>query len=436
MLSRTSEKPSFEGFWFGLKQSISLTEFRQIFSRDITCNHSLTALYAFCLAETQAIPHTVIIAAEFLDLKPYEIVVDFGRVERELVLSREQCLEKLGLLERLRRVRIHALEKYARMEFLNLSFPINPTRLDTQPETGLIAVTFPEWKEIDLKEVKRQFSRKYLELVEFVLRTFGEIANDKPLSEVTRSDYTQFVQHMQRRGISNTSVNNYTRALKASFRRGLQGGYLAKDPFKGVKPLPQSRKTPVIINRDEYTMLRTSIPEEWLRLLVDMAILTGMRRDELINLRWNDLDFDRDVISIRCSADFHPKFSKEREFPLTAEANQIFQRARQFHQDHQIESEFVFVDELGAKLKGDRVTKKFKSAVRFTGLREELHFHCLRRTFSTRLKQKGTDTNTIKGILGHASTKTTDRYIGTPSDDMKRAISDLRLSDFVLSPPA
>ena len=55
----------------------------------------------------------------------------------------------------------------------------------------------------------------------------------------------------------------------------------------------------------------------------------------------------------------------------------------------------------------------------------------LRRTASTKLKQIGTATNTIKGILNHADEKTTNLYLGAPKDDEHEVMNTLSLADFL-----
>ncbi len=405
-------------------------ELRQMFSRDILSDLSLAALCIFLLSEAQPKPSTVRVGNEFIDLKPYESLIDFAYVEGLLPMTREVIMDKLSILEKLRRVRVKTFKTYACVEFIDVTFPINPVVDKSDPSTGLIPATISEWKKIDFLHVRRNFSSKYLELVEIVLDEFEEVVGDKQLMEIDKSDYQEYVRSMQRRKISYTSINNYTRALKASIRRALTDGYLKDDPVKGIKPLPQTRKAPIVLQADEVKHLISFSPFQWFKSICQFNLLTGMRRGEIINLKWENIDFNFKTIEIRSSADFHPKFNKERTLPLTPPVEEILNKIKNYHTSKGIESEYVFVDDNGGRIRGDRVTKEFKSIVRAVGLREELHFHALRRTFATKLKSKNTDTNTIKGILGHASIKTTDLYLGTPSDEIAKAMGGLDISAF------
>jgi integrase len=414
-------------------------ELRQVFTRDIIADHQLTVALLYCIREAQPVATATKYRNEFVNLRPYEVLIDYELAERETGMSRETVREKIADLERLRRIKADLSETHALVQFLNLTFPINPVLDKAKPDDGIIPITFERWKEIDLQTVKNTWTDSYLELTAIALNGFGDLVNGKNLQDIDRTDYDRYVNKMRSRqvkrsesieNVRNSTINDYTRALKASFRRALSLNYLKTDPFKGIKPLPEHRKNPVILEAEEAKQLIDMLRFEWLKPIFKFAVQTGMRRGEINNLKWQDVDFENKTINIRCSADFRPKFGKERTLHLSPNVEKLLLKVRASQTNQGLDYEYVFVTPEGKRLAKDRLTREFKIAARAIGLSEDLSFHALRRTFATQLVRNGVGVNTIKGTLGHASTKTTDRYLGTPAEDIAKAMGGVDFSAF------
>jgi integrase len=414
-------------------------ELRQVFTRDIIADHQLTVALLYCIREAQPVATATKYRNEFVNLRPYEVLIDYELAERETGMSRETVREKIADLERLRRIKADLSETHALVQFLNLTFPINPVLDKAKPDDGIIPITFERWKEIDLQTVKNTWTDSYLELTAIALNGFGDLVNGKNLQDIDRTDYDRYVNKMRSRqvkrsesieNVRNSTINDYTRALKASFRRALSLNYLKTDPFEGIKPLPEHRKNPVILEAEEAKQLIDMLRFEWLKPIFKFAVQTGMRRGEINNLKWQDVDFENKTINIRCSADFRPKFGKERTLHLSPNVEKLLLKVRASQTNQGLDYEYVFVTPEGKRLAKDRLTREFKIAARAIGLSEDLSFHALRRTFATQLVRNGVGVNTIKGTLGHASTKTTDRYLGTPAEDIAKAMGGVDFSAF------
>jgi integrase len=408
-------------------------ELRNIFTRDILTDPILTTVYTFCLNETQSEPAAIRVEGKVVDLDPFEVLVDLDRVEFELHISRVDFLDKINLLEKLRRCRIVESKEFIRILLTNLSFPINPPAEKIVPKEVIAIITFYRWREIDLRKVENSMSAKYLETMNTVLMQFGTVVDDKSLSKIDAGDYQTYVMKLKERGLENSSINDYTRALKASFNRALETCYLKEHPFKRIKPLPQIKKKTIILERKEFAAIRANVTHSWMIPIFDFLILTALRRNDALNLKWNNIDFENSIIQIRCFGKYHPKFRKERDEPLSSSTRKLLDELQIIQRNQAIESDYVFVDpeKPDKPIRGDRFTHAFKSAVREAGLREEITLHSLRRTLATKLKHKGADTNTIKGILAHESPRTTEKYIGAFVDDMAKALEQINLNDFL-----
>ena len=94
-----------------------------------------------------------------------------------------------------------------------------------------------------------------------------------------------------------------------------------------------------------------------------LAVLTGMRRSEPVNLRWADVDLERKVVQVESTASFKTKAGTRRTIPLS-DAALVILRSR----EGSSKSEWVFTDR-GVKIDSQHVTHQFKIYVRTFGLR-------------------------------------------------------------------
>ncbi len=142
-----------------------------------------------------------------------------------------------------------------------------------------------------------------------------------------------------------------------------------------------------------------------------LALNTGMRRMEILNLRTCSVNLEERTVT------FTGKGSKERTVPLNDEAFHVIQELMQTP----AEGGYLFHSRTGHNLSA--VQGAFQLAVRRAGI-SDFHFHDLRHTFSTRVRRL-TDAFTVKELMGHAEVQMTDRYITPPLDDMRAAVEML-----------
>src|SRR6266699_453871 len=142
------------------------------------------------------------------------------------------------------------------------------------------------------------------------------------------------------------------------------------------------------------------------------AAFTGLRRGELLALRWRDVDFAGSVIRVRGSfaggALTTPKSGRVRSVPMASEVGcalaQLSRRASLTDDD-----DLVFVGELGTYLDGSALRRRYERALARAGLRR-LRFHDLRHTFGSRMIAKA-DIRRVQEWMGHADIQTTMKYL-------------------------
>lgn len=148
--------------------------------------------------------------------------------------------------------------------------------------------------------------------------------------------------------------------------------------------------------------------------LVRVAAYTGLRRGELVALRWGDVDFDgRKVIVKRAvSANVEASSTKSRrarEVPLPDQAAEALLRLAR-RNDFTANDEYVFTNRFGRRLDGSAVRRRFERARDAAGLRP-LRFHDLRHTYGSLLVAGGVDLASVKSAMGHSRITTTERYL-------------------------
>jgi integrase len=152
--------------------------------------------------------------------------------------------------------------------------------------------------------------------------------------------------------------------------------------------------------------------------LVRVAAYTGLRRGEVVALRWRDVDFGRRkiVVSRAVSGSVEATSTKSRrarEVPLPDQAAGALDRLSQ-RGDFTSPDDYVFVNRLGRRLDGSALRRRVERARDAAGLRP-LRFHDLRHTYGSLLVAGGVDLASVKAAMGHSRITTTERYLHTRS---------------------
>jgi len=142
------------------------------------------------------------------------------------------------------------------------------------------------------------------------------------------------------------------------------------------------------------------------------AAYTGLRRGELIALRWRDVDFERSAIRVAGSyANGHlttPKSGHGRVVPMVPEVAEALARLSQ-RDEGTGDDDLVFCGEFGGYLDGSALRRRFVAAQERAGLRQ-IRFHDLRHTFGTLAVRGAESIVELQNWLGHAEVRTTMRY--------------------------
>jgi integrase len=229
-----------------------------------------------------------------------------------------------------------------------------------------------------------------------------------------------FITAKQREGKASKSISNYTGLLYSMFVYAEKRGWARANPVAlADKPRIEPRDSDIrYLEIGELETLIGAVPDDELgaveRVLYRTAAMTGLRRGELLALRWRDVDWPSGLIRVRRNytrGEFGTPKSRRssRAVPLAdvvaGELERHFQRS-QFTCD----DDLVFAHPLlGSVLDPSKLRKRFQKAAQLAGLRP-VRFHDLRHTFGTRMAAAGAPMRAIQEWMGHRDSRTTSLY--------------------------
>jgi integrase len=198
-------------------------------------------------------------------------------------------------------------------------------------------------------------------------------------------------------------VNYHLQILFRIFSLAVERNEVAAEdnPCKRVKFLAEcSRRTRYLLDEEEPRLFEQLVDERaHLREMVTVAVGTGMRLGDQLNLKKSKVDFQRYVVLVPNS-----KTGRDYPVPMNQEVREVLLKlARQ-----NPSGEYVFVNpKTGQPYRC--IKRAFKKACELAKI-DDLHWHDLRHTFGTRLAEAGFSEATIAELMGHTDPKTTRRY--------------------------
>ena len=228
-----------------------------------------------------------------------------------------------------------------------------------------------------------------------LVHTFGE----KALSEITAQDIERFKAKLAQE-VSIATTNRHLQLLNAVFNKAITWGKTKTNPVRSVKKFKENNERVRYLTEDEESCLRTLFPEQhW--LLIEVALHTGMRRGEQLNLKWKDVDFLTRTITIPRS-----KPGEKRHVKMNNRVAEILRGL-----PSRLKSEWIFPSQSGASPinANNFINRVFTPALKQAKI-ANFRWHDLRHTFASRLTMAGVDLRTVQELMGHKTIAMTVRY--------------------------
>jgi len=282
-------------------------------------------------------------------------------------------------------------------------------------------VTFPEGRQAFLEWArinrKPHTFRMYENSIKILEKSFGTIDVDK----ITAGQIEKFKEGRVQSGTANATVNRDLATLKRMASILVQQDKIVSHQTGQVSLL---RETPRIrfLTQDECKRLIDACSPAWLKLVVKIALATGLRKSGVFGMKWDDIDFDHKTIKLKVKRD------KEVMIPIT---DQLIHDIQRYRNDEGIVSEFLFPSmkkDIESPIRSD-CHVSFRNACLKAGIKD-FTFHDLRHTFATHFLRKNAQygmkaIKALQEILGHSDIGMTMKYAHLMEGDKREAIEAL-----------
>lgn len=201
-------------------------------------------------------------------------------------------------------------------------------------------------------------------------------------------------------GLKAASINRYLAILKRICTLAWQWGWIEHPIAARIELLPGETRRNTFATVAQLRKLMAA-SDARLRDLILIAAMTGMRRNELLQVTPEMIEGNAIVLSAAVT-----KTNRARVIPLPAEAKKVIKRA------------------LPSQLSASNVRKLYDAARKAAGL-THIRWHDLRRSYGTWLLRGGASLADVRDLLGHSDVKTTSIYLATARQDLTNAVANL-----------
>jgi len=274
-----------------------------------------------------------------------------------------------------------------------------------QPEIKKIAnYTFNELIDEYSKWAERQRSFKSkLGFMRQLVAAFGNL----PLRRFNTMMIEQYQTERMHRGNKPATINRHLATIKHMFAKAVEWDMVEEETLKRIRRvrlLEENNRRLRFLNKRECQALVDAC-DAHLKPIVMVALNTGMRKSEILTLRWGNVDLNHGFILLDKT-----KNGERREVPINGTLRNVLETL--YHgtkeRPRRVDIPYLFYDMKTAKPYGE-IKKSFNSACRRARI-EDFHFHDLRHTFASHLVMAGVDLTTVRELLGHKTLTMTLRY--------------------------
>ncbi len=240
--------------------------------------------------------------------------------------------------------------------------------------------------EIELRQYSPQTKKKYI----FIVKKY--LNSDKNVKEF-------LLEYSDK---SDSSVRGVYFALKFFFENVLNKDFRRRIPLARKK-----KKLPSVLNKKEVNQLFDVTNNQKHKLVLSLLYYVGLRLNEIRNLRWEDIDFEREIIHVKKA-----KGSKHRTVFLHNKLKEMLKK-------RQNKKGFILISERGNKYSKRSIQMIVKKAKNKASIDRKVTPHTLRHSFATHLLENGADIRIIQKLLGHENLQTTQIYTHIANKDIR-----------------
>lgn len=265
-------------------------------------------------------------------------------------------------------------------------------------------------QKLELKQYALNTAKTYIQLFE----KFINHHKNSNIDSLDENDIRNYMQQLVQQGKSHSYVNQMINSIKFYYEVVLE----MPNRFYSIERPRKRESLPKVISLEEVQSIIKNTNNIKHKCIVSLLYSAGLRRSELLNLKPEDIDSKRMVITIK-----NGKGNKDRQ-TILSEA--VLKDLRLYFKKHTPEI-YLFEGAKGKQYSTSSILQIIKKAAKKAGILKNVTPHMLRHSFATHLLENGTDLRYIQVLLGHSSTRTTEIYTQVAINNIKAIKSPIEL---------
>jgi len=240
----------------------------------------------------------------------------------------------------------------------------------------------------------------------------------------TRIVRQYFYHAKEKRNLGQSTISKIIAIIKSFFNYLEEEEIIIKNPTRKIRVPKKVCRIPAVMSRYEVDLIIRSVDFAPLRcrknnvrdkLVLSLLYYTGIRKSELLNLNWTDINLSKSFIIIR-----RGKGGKDRLISLHKEVTRLLDQY--LEKRLPLKTEALIIGEQGRRMGNCSFVNLLKMYFTLSGLKRKGYTVHSFRHYAERLRRKGIDLPTISKLLGHSRLDTTDIYLHVNKDDFKMAV--------------
>lgn len=237
--------------------------------------------------------------------------------------------------------------------------------------------------------------------------TFINYYISKDLVAINESDVRKYILKLVQLDKSNSYINSAINSIKFYYESVLG----MPNRFYEIERPRKEKKLPKVLSKEDVLSVIANTNNLKHKCIVSLLYSSGIRRNELVNLKITDIDSKRMLIRIEAA-----KGNKDR---YTLLSHSLLEDLREYYKQYKPEK-YIVEGMYGKQYSGQSIGKIVTNAAEKAGIKISVTPHMLRHSFATHLLEAGVDLRQIQVLLGHSSSKTTEIYTHVATTTFKK----------------
>jgi site-specific recombinase XerD len=265
-------------------------------------------------------------------------------------------------------------------------------------------------QKLELKQYAINTAKTYIQLFEKFINHY----KDKELNCIDENEIRKYMQTLVQQEKSHSYINQMINSIKFYYEVVLE----MPNRFYSIERPIKSETLPKVISLEEVQAIINNTNNIKHKCIVSLLYSAGLRRSEILNLKLEDIDSKRMVITVK-----HGKGNKDR---LTILSPSVLKNLRCYYKEWKPRA-YLFEGPKGDKYSAQSILNIIKKAAKKAGIRKNITPHMLRHSFATHLLENGTDLRYIQVLLGHNSSRTTEIYTQVATNQLQLIKSPIEM---------